>query len=454
MIALLPFHSLVITLLLAHAHLPLPMLRAVASWKELLVLATFIGVLAVAVTRKNLPRLVWVDWIVFAWAGQALLYFVFADLFFDRPSGLRARLYGLRDWMLYVVPYSIGRLVSISERDLTRVLRALLAIGAVTSVIGILEYLLVPTHWHIVLGVPRYFGEFLGLQYATTWGLPINYWQNVGEFRVRRAVSVYMSGQAFALPFLLLWPLALLNAHNRFTRGRVALIAVNATALLLTMTRMTIAVCFLQGLIVFWLLNRKDLQLVYLTLVAVAAGLLLMAPIAFRMEDPVSKPPDGGSTVTFHQQSARPMVRDTATLHDDSSRARPAQWAEGWSLLLKHPGGMGLGTTGETASRFGMGGMGNEAGYLKVTGALGLPGLLIFLGWFLGVLMVSLAAARSERDPWNALAVLTFATAVGFLINNLTAPPDQSLFLRYLFPWFAGMTVRRSVQSGPSQPAT
>src|SRR5439155_15577843 len=54
--------------------------------------------------------------------------------------------------------------------------------------------------------------------------------------------------------------------------------------------------------------------------------------------------------------------------------------------------------------------------------------------------------ARSTTGPLNALAVLTLTAAVGFLINNLTAPPDQSLFLRYVFPWLAGMTVHRSVR--------
>lgn len=444
-IALLPFHSLVIALLLAHTDLPLPLLKLLAAWKEVLLLVTFLGVLAATVVRKELPPLVWVDWIALAWATQVLLYFV-SQLFFYRSSGLLASLYGARDWTLYLFPYCIGRLVSVSERDLTRVLRALLAIGAVTSLAGILEYLFVPTGWHLVIGIPRYFGEFLAQHYPATWGLPPNYWQGVGDELVRRAVSVHLSGQGFALPFLLLWPLCLLNLHARLTRAPVLIVVLNAVALVLTLTRMTIAVCFLQGLMLFWLLGRKHLQFPYLAVAVVASALFLTGSIPLRTENPSAGVAETGSTITFRRISFRSFVRDTATLQDSSSKVRPKQWTDGLVILRDHPAGMGLGSTGQTAARFGRGSVGSEAGYLKVVGALGYPGLLAFLGWFLGIIVFSFTASRSPDRLWQGLAALTLATAVGFLINNLTAPPDQSLFLIYIFPWLAGMTVRRSVQ--------
>jgi hypothetical protein len=129
-VALLPFHSLLIALLLAHTGLPLPVLKVVAAWKEVLLVATFVGVLATARARKDLPAVLWVNWIALAWLGQVLLYFTFGHLLFGQPSGPLARLYLARDWILYVVPYAIGRLASISERDLIRVLRVLCGIGS------------------------------------------------------------------------------------------------------------------------------------------------------------------------------------------------------------------------------------------------------------------------------------------------------------------------------------
>src|SRR5258705_12393162 len=100
---------------------------------------------------------------------------------------------------------------------------------------------------------------------------------------------------------------------------------------------------------------------------------------------------------------------------------------------------MGLGSTGATAARFGGSGIGNEAGYLKVTGALGLFGLVIYLGWFLGIMAFSVAALRFNDGPWKGLAILTLSIAVGFLLNNLTAHPHQPLSLGYLFRWLPGL---------------
>jgi hypothetical protein len=104
---------------------------------------------------------------------------------------------------------------------------------------------------------------------------------------------------------------------------------------------------------------------------------------------------------------------------------------------------MGLGSTGDTATRFGMGNVGNEAGFLKVAGALGFPGLLLFLGWFLGVAWAAAAVARAPNGLGQGLAILMLVCLAGYLLNFLTVPPDQSLLLAYLVPWLGGMTVSR-----------
>ncbi|HXJ84551.1 MAG TPA: O-antigen ligase family protein [Candidatus Methylomirabilis sp.] len=445
-IALLPVHSLLIAVLLTHAGVPVPMLRALAAWKEVLLLAIVLALAGGIIVRREPPPLVWVDAIALAWFIQVLLYLGLRDLFVSRSLGLAASLYGARDWLLYVVPYVIGRLIVVSDRDLTMVFRTLLAMGALTSAAGILEYLFVPTRWHLEIGIPRYFGEFLNLQYPGTLGLPTNYWQYVRGHLVRRAVSVHLSPQAFALSFLLLWPLCLLNLRARWTRIRTLLVALNGVALLLTLTRMTIAVCFLQGLMVLWMIGRRYLLLVCLAVAVTAAALFMGGSILLRTESPTAPAPKSGPLITFNELSVRNMVRKTLLLQDGSSKVRARQWIEGWRTLREHPAGLGLGSTGNTSGRLGGGGMGNDAGYLKVAGALGAPGLLIFLGWFFGIVVASAAVSRVTDGPWQGLGFLTLATAVGWLVNDLTAPPDQSLFLSYVFPWLAGMTVSRWAQ--------
>lgn len=442
-IALLPIHSFVIAILLTYVGLPVPVLRALAAWKEALLLATLAGLVGAAITRKERPPIVWVDAVALAWMLQVLLYLGFRDLFVSRSLGMVASLYGARDWMLYVVPYIIGRLMVVSERDLTLVFRVLLAMGAVTSAIGLLEYFFVPTRWHMAIGIPKYFAAFLNLRYPDTGGLPPNYWQTIGKQIVRRAVSIHLSGQGFALPFLLLWPLSLLNLHARWTRLSLLLVVVNAAALVFAFTRMTIAVCFLQGLVVLWMVGRRRLLFPYVATAITLSLLFWGGWIPLRTEQPWLLARTGGSTSsrTFAPVPLNQFLRNTANLSDPSSRVRPERWTEGLNVLREYPAGMGLGSTGNTAGRVGWAGIGNEAGYLKVVGALGAPGLVIFLGWFLGIIVTSWAVSQSADGPWRGLAILTLVVAIGCLVNDLTAPPDQSLFLSYMFPWLAGMTV-------------
>jgi hypothetical protein len=88
-----------------------------------------------------------------------------------------------------------------------------------------------------------------------------------------------------------------------------------------------------------------------------------------------------------------------------------------------------------------------------VAGALGVPGLLIWLAWFGGVLVYAARGSRRLRAPYQGLALVVAAITIGYLLNNLTAPPDQNLFVAYVFSWLAGIAVqlsmRRELQLSP-----
>jgi hypothetical protein len=362
-----------------------------------------------------------VDVIAIGWLSQIVFYFLFQGILFSLQTGLTSRLYGARDWLLYLLPYFIGRIVPVSERRAQTVLRLILFVGVVTSLAGMYERFFIPTDWHVALGVPKYYAEFLGTAYSDFFfGLPPNYWTRLGGVQIRRAVSVYLSGQSFALPFMVVIPVAAYHVFSKaFSKYGFVLFAVCASALLLTITRMTIVVCAIQMIILLWLLRKHR------TVIRVL--LVLMLVFAF---------------MAARYDSLRNYVIATVTLSDDSGQARPQQWLEGLSQLIDYPLGQGLGSTGQTSARFGLTGIGTEAGYLKLTGALGIPGLLLFAGWFGGILLYSLKALRRTTGSQRGIVVATFVVAVGFLLNNLTAPPDQSPFVIYIFGWLAGLSIQ------------
>ena len=416
----LPVHSLVITVLLAQVGLPVPLLKVVASWKEVLLVST----LAVAVMhalRRGLPlRLSWADGLALAWVVQVLFYFLCHDLLFDWEASLVQRLYGVREWLLFLLPYGVGRLLPLTRDQVLRALRLLVAVGVATSIVGVLECLLVPTEWHVVLGVPRYFSEFLSLVYPEYMlGLPPNYWTAMGTRLVRRAVSVYLSGQAFAIPFLVILPAALWAYLVRLGPRSPRALAVCVTGVLFSLTRMTIVACLVEALAVLWLLGRRG---AVLALGLGASGLLLGTMVVSR--------------------DVNEFVMNTVLLADDSAAARPAQWAEGFAQIAEAPIGQGLGSAGQVAQVFEAGGAGQEAGYLKVTTALGLPGLLAMLGWLAGLLAHARRLVASSDGVAVGVGVVVYAACVGFLVNNLAAPPDHSPMFIYVFAWLAGLAVQ------------
>lgn len=417
-IIFLPVHSFIITLLIAQLRVPIALGKVIAAWKETLLVGTFLAVVLRTVLRSRVLRLGWVDAVAFGWLVLVLLHVVYSMVF--RPElPLVVLAYGARDWLLYLLPYFIGRLVLLNPSFAERILTAIVAIGVVTSLFGILEYLFIPTSWWVSFGVPYYFRAFLNLTYPDyLGGLPPNYWAEVAGRAVRRAVSTHLSGQGFAMPFLIIIPTVVCRLLSRSTWPNAVWLLLCGIGLLLSITRMTIIVCALQAALLLWLFPRRS----WLVLAAFVVGCLSLGVLVVNTQ-------------------LREFVVDTITLSDTSGSARPGQWARGIADLIARPLGSGLGFSGQVGARFGQGGIGSEAGYFKITGDLGLPGLFLFLGWFGGILLAAFSLIRRAQGVWRQLGLITFAVAIGFLLNNLTAPPDQSPFTIYVFAWLAGLTV-------------
>lgn len=428
-ILILPFHSLLVTVLFVQVGLPVSVAKAISAWKEALLLAAVLVMLLRLPFRRLPLRLTVVDGIATTWICLILFYLVFQNVFLTEDISLSARLYGARDWLLFLLPYWIGRLVFVQQKNVSRIFKFILFVGIVTSLIGIFEYLFIPVEWHVRLGVPRYYAELLNLKYpAYLLGLPENYWVGTAGFGlIRRAVSTFLSSQGFAIPFLVIWPVVMYNHFgkrsmlpSRHTKSRLVMIMC-FVALLLTITRMTIVACLLQSFLFLWFMGLLK-KIVYIGLV-----LLLVFSIILVCVPPI-----------------REYLVLTITLRDSSGMTRPSQWIGGIRTLIEHPLGLGLGTTGQSGVRFGAGGAGQEAGYFMITGALGLPGLLLFIGWFFGIIGYSYRGYYKYKGDRRAIAMVVILTAVGILINNLTAPPNQSPFLVYTFSWLAGLSVQQT----------
>jgi hypothetical protein len=123
-----------------------------------------------------------------------------------------------------MLAYFVGRGMPELASD-EQTMRRLIALILFTCVVGILERLLVSPEMLVSLGIVSYFSDFLGLGSLTAGsetGLPLNYWTGIGGHLVRRAGSVYLNGQGFAVPFILFYPLVtawvFVRQHPFFSR--------------------------------------------------------------------------------------------------------------------------------------------------------------------------------------------------------------------------------------------
>lgn len=421
----LPFHSLIVAVLFGGVGLSASVVRGVAAWKEAFVLSLVVFIILRAAFGRG-PRISisWIDIAVGSLLLLAAAFFVAGRtwLRIELPPG--SELYGIRDIAFFLLLYFVGR-ASPEIVDDPSTLRRLYIIAVLTSAIAIVEWLLVTPQQLVLLGVATYFQQFLNVAAFTAgneYGLPMNYWTHIGSVEVQRAGSIYLSSQAFAVPFIILMPVAtawVFGAVKRRTMSIRLEYAIVWLGLLLTITRMTVIVCAIQVLLMIIMLRRP-----VWAVAALAAGCVAIA-VAL-----VAMPGLPG------------FIWDTLTWQTGSSASHIKDWSKGVGALFEHPWGWGLGTTDQSAMRFGLAPLTADNGYLKYAVELGAQGLLLHLLIFAAIGFTSLKVARfaSTRER-RLMGLVVFITTIGILINATTGVVFNALVLSYLYFWFAGAVV-------------
>ena len=421
----LPFHSLMVAVLFGVLGFRADTVRLLAAWKEIAVLGLVVLVVVRAVLGKG-PRasISWVDLAV----GSLLLiaggFFIAGHVWLqiDLPRG--AELYGLRDIAFFMLLYFVGR-ASPEIADDPDTLRRLYIIAVLTSAIAIVEWFFVTPDTLVLLGVAAYFQDFLNVGAFTAgndFGLPMNYWTHIGNVEVQRAGSVYLSSQGFAVPFLIVLPAAtawVFGAVKRRTLSVKLEYGIIWLGLLLSITRMTTIVCVLQLLLMILILRRPEWAVAGLAL-GVLALIVSFAAVPGLLG----------------------FVWDTITWQTSSSASHIKDWSKGLEAFFDKPWGAGLGTTDQSAVRFGLGPLTADSGYLKYAVELGAEGLIAHIAIFLGIGLASLKVARyGSTQSRRLLGTVVLVTTVGVMINATTGVVFNALTLSYLYFWFAGAIV-------------
>jgi hypothetical protein len=430
--------------------------RAIAAWKEVAIVALLAVAIARAITGGGSKMEIAIpDVLVLTLLSVAVCYLMldrvtFSGLAADRalvlgtqagltgssagsdgpPSSLgsmlpsKAAFFGFRDMFLFILLYFVGRATPEIGSD-NRFGRRLYVVGVVTSVIAVLELVLISPDTLVLIGASSYFQDFLGVSAFTAgneYGLPQSYWSRLGNRDVRRAGSVYLSGQGFAVPFLLILPAATVWVFGREKKpGKLVLAgyALMWAGLLLTLTRMTIIACLVQ-LFAYLLWRRKPTW-------AITAGALGTAVLAAAV---VLLP----NLLIF--------IWETLTWQSGSSNTHMTDWSHGTTAFGLHPLGWGLGTTDAAAIRTGRIPLTADNQYLRYAVELGIVGLVLHLAILVSFIAIGLAVVRrSQPGSRRSLAQILVLTTLGVAMNAMTGVVFNSMMLSYLYFWLAGAVV-------------
>lgn len=433
----LPFHAVTIAFFFGVLKTGMQATMVMAAWKEMVAVVLITIVVARAVlTRGPGVEVAAPDVAITGLVGLAILFAMVENPIFAAGIPPKVELFGFRSSVFFMLLYYFGRGVpELGERS--TYVKHLFRIAVVVASIGVLERIFVSPRMLVALGAASYVNDFLGLTVSTAgndWGLPSNYWSMLGHHPVRRAGSVFLGGQAFALPFLLFIPAAtawVFDASRRLNVWRILGYTVIWMGLLVTITRTTIVVCALQVLLYF-LITRRPTRVVGAMMWAVAVFLAALILV-----------PGLGS-----------FVLATATFQTASSYSHVFDWRRGLTAFFDQPWGHGLGSSDQVAARFGRTPLTADNMFLGYAVDLGALGLAAYLAVLFTIGVYSWRLFRSATSPDTRMVAATvFLTNIGIALNGTSSSPFNSVFLAYNFFILAGAAVTAYQRLG-SQPAT
>lgn len=396
-----------------------------AAWKEG-VAVILVAAVAMRCVLSRGPR-VWLaapDVAITSLVALAAVFALVENSIFAAEVPGKVALFGFRSSVFFMLLYYVGR--AVPEMGETSIyLKHLFRIAVVVALIGILERIFVTPRMLVALGAASYTNDFLGMTASTEgneFGLPSNYFSMLGRTQVRRAGSVFLGGQAFAIPFLLLVPAAtswVFAPGKRLKPWSVIGYAVIWLGLLVTITRTTLLVCTIQVLLYF-LMTRKPTRVAATVMIAATVFLAALALV-----------PGLGS-----------FVVQTATFRTSSSYSHVKDWRTGAVAFFQAPWGHGLGSSDQVAVRFGRKALTADnmfLGYAVDLGALGL------LAWLTVIFTIGFFSWRlfktTSNDGTRMVAATVFLTNIGIALNGTSSSPFNSIFLAYNFFLLVGTAI-------------
>jgi hypothetical protein len=369
-------------------------LDVVAAWKDVLLAVA----LAVAIlSARSLPLNLWADRLALVYAAFVVVYWLLPQGWLNGAATHRGQLFAARHDLIPVAAYFLGRLLVLAPAAWRRLSLALVGVAVGLTLWGLIDVYLVPLQWWRDSGVPRWFGDQLGLAYNQGLsGLPENWVFNTGDENnpIRRLASTFLSPLATA--YVLVIVLFYLVARRR-TWWTVVAASVAYIGLLFTHTRAAY-LALAVGLVVLALAQRRWLP-VGLAVASLVVGVGFVK--AFPHVGPSTSYTRAELVILRQQARHHPGVSDDPlSAGDASTSSHLRNLRDGIRVVLHHPQGFGLGNAGVSGSRtIGTKIKAGESSYTEIGVETGLAGLVVFCAW-----MVAVLTGLWRRSAWLSAA--------------------------------------------------
>jgi hypothetical protein len=436
--------------------MPASVVKALLYWEETVAACTIVVAVATLAASRAWRKPFQISVPDLVAAGLALLVVIYAIVTWQMipQLGTEDLVRAVRDQLLYLLMFFVGRLVAVSYEQGWRILRSLAWITIATVLIGFFERIFVPITFFVAVGVPEFYSNIVGHTFpADSLGLPENFWTSVGGITVRRTTSVYTSSQPFSISFMLLLPACMwLATHGRSRRfiprylpsprAMTFWTLLAIIALMTTITRANVVLGMLQvgvGLLFLrtrpWHVHRSMLWIVS---IMVIGGMLIFA-VFFR------------PLVGF--------IQSTVTFTESSSRVHKESLVNDLAHIGDYPLGRGLGTAGITSLRAQTSfeeSAGGEGQYSKLLREMGLPGFVAY-GLLLGTVTLrglsGFMRHRKNLSPLGGISFVIFLCGMAILLNAVTTEWQGALSVSLVFWWLAGLVVTHTFRQQPEQQA-
>jgi len=435
----LPWHVMLMVFLHGQLGLDSQLVRYLQLWKEALTLVGFLAGCLLVLQQGlwwRIGRLGLLDVLVICFTTINVVMAMWPTE--GTTFGMRAL--AARSHTFFVMPYVLGRLLPLSDRDKETFVDVILALAILTIISVPVEHFLLPRYWQKDFGLVAYLHELKGGLYADgPLGIPWSFFTEAGQYR--RGIGFYANPLDLAASLHVMVGVALSYTicvhHGWRRRVMVGLLIALFLVMVSTLARVSSVVAMLTTLVIPWVLRRLQIDtpvtLLFLMVFGGALAFLSMSAVGF--EWPLE------------------LIERTITFEHSSSAGHLLAWREGLRALTRHPFGLGLGNSGAVAVQNGRA-IGGENLYITLGIELGIQGALLYVALLGAAYWTALKVAACSRDPLQrVVACAALGGLHGIILLGLSSQISIYLFINWVSWWLVGYLTTVMARAPVESPA-